>query len=129
MYFPDRRFLFSRSLLYGYIRLSMRGKGMVSRTWSRAQTEMDAIARRLQSQYPGPEMPATIPVVPLDIHSTGKFRLSLWLLLGSVFLMLLIACINVAGLLLARGSVRESESGPRPIARLCQNRCRSAHPR
>jgi predicted permease len=78
-------------------------------TWSRAQNEMDAIARRLRSQYPGPEMPATIPVVPLDIHSSAKFRLSLWLLLGSVFLMLLIACINVAGLLLARGSVRERE--------------------
>ena len=70
---------------------------------------MDAIARRLRSEYPGDEMPASIPVVPLDIQTTGKFRLSLWLLLGSVFLMLLIACINVAGLLLARGAVRERE--------------------
>jgi predicted permease len=54
-------------------------------------------------------MPASIAIVPLDIQTTGKFRLSLCLLLGSVFLMLLIACINVAGLLLARGSVRERE--------------------
>jgi putative ABC transport system permease protein len=78
-------------------------------TWSRAQEDMYAIARRLRSQYPGGEMPAAIPVVPLDFHSTGRFRLSLWLLLGSVFLMLLIACINVAGLLLARGSLRARE--------------------
>ena len=78
-------------------------------SWSRAQDEMDAIARRLKSEYPGYEMPASIPVIPLDIQTTGKFRLSLWLLLGSVFLMLLIACINVAGLLLARGAVRDRE--------------------
>jgi predicted permease len=78
-------------------------------SWPQAQGEMDAIARRLKSEYPGEEMPASIPTVPLDIQTTGKFRLSLWLLLGSVFLMLLIACINVAGLLLARGAVRDRE--------------------
>ncbi len=78
-------------------------------TWASAQTEMDAIAKRLRNAYPGVEMPPDIPVVPLDIQLNGKFRLSLWLLLGSVFLMLLIACINVAGLLLARSSVRKRE--------------------
>ena len=63
---------------------------------------MNEIAHSLRSQYPGSEMPADIPVVPLDIQTTGKFRLSLWVLLGSVFMILLIACTNVAGLLLAR---------------------------
>ncbi len=76
---------------------------------ARAQGDMNAIALRLRSEHPGDEMPASIPLVPLDIQTTGKFRLSLWLLLGSVFLMLLIACINVAGLLLARGAVRDRE--------------------
>ena len=77
--------------------------------WPRAQQEMNDIARNLLAEFPGADMPVTIPVVPLDIQITGKFRLSLWLLLGSVFLILLIACINVSGLLLAGGSARQRE--------------------
>lgn len=77
--------------------------------WSRAQQEMNDIARNLRAQFPGDEMPVTIPVVPLDIQTTGKFQLSLWLLLGSVFLILVIACINVSGLLLAGGTARQRE--------------------
>jgi predicted permease len=78
-------------------------------TWPSAQKEMNEIAHSLRSQYPGSEMPTDIPVVPLNIQTTGKFRLSLSVLLGSVFLILVIACTNVAGLLLARGSARERE--------------------
>jgi predicted permease len=78
-------------------------------TWSRAQEEMDGIGKRLKAEYPGDEMPASIVVVPLDVHATGKFRLSVWLLFGSVLVMLLIACINVAALLLAGGSARARE--------------------
>ncbi len=78
-------------------------------TLSRAQDEMESIARRLRSEHSGTEMPSNAVVVPLDLQTTGKFRLSLWLLLGSVFLMLLIACLNVTGLLLARGTARQRE--------------------
>lgn len=78
-------------------------------SWSGAQQEMNGIAGSLRAQFPGIDMPATIPVVPLDIQTTAKFRRSLWLLFGSVFLILLIACINVSGLLLARGYARERE--------------------
>ena len=75
--------------------------------FSSVQQEMNDLARSLRAQFPGIEMPTSIPVVPLDIQTAGKFRLSLWLLLGSVFLTLIIACINVSGLLLARGSARD----------------------
>ncbi len=78
-------------------------------SWAGAQREMNAIARSLQAQFPGFDLPEAIPLVPLDVQATGKFRLSLWLLFASVFLILLIACTNVSGLLLARGSARERE--------------------
>ncbi len=77
-------------------------------SWARAEEEMDAIGGRLHAEYPK-SGPPHIAVVPLDAHSTGRFRASLWILFGAVFLMLLIACINVASLLLARSSVRRRE--------------------
>ncbi len=77
-------------------------------TWTQAQSEMTALHHRLQTQYPGTGG-AGIRVVPLPAQTTGKIERPLAVLFGSVFLMLLIACSNVANLLLARGSVRERE--------------------
>ena len=76
---------------------------------SQAQAEMSSIEHQLQARYPESKMAGGAAVVPLDLESTGKFRLSLWFLFGSVVVILLIACINAAGLLLARGSSRERE--------------------
>ena len=78
-------------------------------TWSAAQAEMNSIARRLHAEYPDSASPPDITVVPLHTQATGKVQFSLSVLFGSVFLVLLIACINAANLLLARGSVREAE--------------------
>ena len=104
------------------------GTDQAGLTWARAQEEMDAIGRRLQASIRRPD-PTGVAVVPLDIQATGKFRLSLWLLFGSVFLMLLIACINVASLLLARGAVREPRvrTPPRIGRRTATARRPSAH--
>lgn len=77
-------------------------------SWSQAQSEMSGIARRLQAEHPDNLVPG-ISVVPLHTQTTEKVQLPLAVLFGSVFLMLLIACTNVANLLLARGSVRERE--------------------
>jgi predicted permease len=85
------------------------GRTKSSATWEQAQAEMNTIGRRLQTEYPDNEGAPGISVVPLHIQTTGKMQLALLVLFGSVFLMLLIACINVANLLLARGTVRERE--------------------
>jgi predicted permease len=75
--------------------------------WREVQAEMSGIGRQLAAEYSG-NLPE-IRVVPLHEQTTGRVKLSLLVLFGSVFLMLLIACINVANLMLARGSARERE--------------------
>ncbi len=77
--------------------------------WPQAQSEMTGIARALAAEYPESRNLPDIRVVPLPTQTTGRVQRPLAILFGSVFLMLLIACINVANLLLARGSARERE--------------------
>jgi putative ABC transport system permease protein len=78
-------------------------------SWAAAQSEMTVIAARLAKEHPGNRNQPEIHVVPLDAQTSGRLRLPLTLLFSSVVLMLLIACLNVANLLLARGSARERE--------------------
>ena len=77
--------------------------------WQEAQSEFSVIARQLETEHPESKNLPDIRVVPLYTQTTGRVRLSLIVLFGSVVLMLLIACTNVANLLLARGSARERE--------------------
>jgi putative ABC transport system permease protein len=78
-------------------------------SWKEAQSEMTVIGRQLAAEHPESRNLPEIRVVPLHTQTTGHVQLSLVVLFGAVFLMLLIACINVANLLLARGSARERE--------------------
>jgi len=79
-------------------------------TVAQTRAELSTIARQLAIQYPNDNKWYTAAIVEPQLeHLTGNFRPALRLLFAAVMLVLLIACANVAGLLLARATRRRSE--------------------
>ena len=74
-----------------------------------AQVEMDAIARQLEAQYPDMNKDVRAIVMPAQELLVQNIRPALVMLTGAVVLVLLIACANVANLLLARAVDRQKE--------------------
>ncbi len=89
--------------LFGWGRLK---KGV---SLEKANAEMKAIAARLAQQYPESNSKIGVSVTRLLENQVGDYRSSLTLLLGAVGLVLLIACVNLANLLAARGAARARE--------------------
>lgn len=94
---------------WGNYYLSAIGRLRPGVTIAQTQTELAGRAAGLEWNRPGDTRVQTVHVLPLQEDTIGSAARTLWLLLGAVGLLLLIACVNVANLALARGAAREAD--------------------
>jgi putative ABC transport system permease protein len=78
-------------------------------TVAAARQEMASIAATLEREFPNANTDITVAVQTLHERTVGNVKLALLVLLGAVAMVLLIACANVANLVLVRGSARQNE--------------------
>jgi putative ABC transport system permease protein len=97
----------------GYVRnvhyLAAVGRLADGVSMERAQADLATVARRLEHEYPGANAAWGATVVPLLEQTVGDVSPALALLAAGVGILLLIACVNVANMVLARGLARQGE--------------------
>jgi predicted permease len=95
----------------GFLKVVARMRPETSMAGLRA--ELGTVAARLARQYPDTDVGRAARPLPLGEDQSGSARLPLLVLLGTVAMVLLIACVNIASLLLTRASERQRESAIR----------------
>jgi putative ABC transport system permease protein len=89
--------------------ISVYGRLKPGVTFGQAKAEMEVIAAQLAQQYPDPQKGWGIFMMPMQDYSVRDVKPVLYTLLGAVGCVLLIACANLANLLLARATARHRE--------------------
>jgi putative ABC transport system permease protein len=89
--------------------LSVVGRLKPNVTIEQARAEMKTITGRLEQQYPDTNTGWGTLIIPLQDRVIGDVRPAIWVIVGVVGFLLLIACANVANLLLARSAARQQE--------------------
>ncbi|HUN64403.1 MAG TPA: ABC transporter permease [Candidatus Sulfotelmatobacter sp.] len=106
---PVRPDLREEIVARGNLEMSVIGRLNPDVSVSQAQAAMTVVASRLAQKYPASNRDFGVRLVPLPEDLVGKFRPALIILMGSAALVLLVACANLASLLLSRAVARQTE--------------------
>ncbi len=104
---PSAKIMTQKCVLARHLRAIARLKAGV--TVSEAQSDMSVVTSHLTAQYPADDSDYSVRIVPMKEDLVGDLRPALLMLFGAAAFVLLVACSNVASLLLARETVRQRE--------------------